>query len=140
MTTSQEELKSANEELQSANEELQSSNEELTSSKEEMQSLNEELMTVNAELQHKIDELSRSSSDMKNLLNSTNIATLFLNNHMQVKRFTTSVADIIRLIPIDVGRRVSDISSNLKGVNLDRISYERHRFTGIQGSGGSDHR
>jgi two-component system, chemotaxis family, CheB/CheR fusion protein len=118
MTTSQEELKSANEELQSTNEELQSSNEELTTSKEEMQSLNEELMTVNAELQHKIDELSRSSSDMKNLLNSTNIATLFLDNHLQVKRFTTSAANIIKLIPTDVGRPVSDIATSLKGVDL----------------------
>ncbi|MGO9017243.1 MAG: chemotaxis protein CheB [Syntrophobacteraceae bacterium] len=118
MTTSQEELKSANEELQSTNEELQSSNEELTTSKEEMQSLNEELMTVNAELQHKIDELSRSSSDMKNLLNSTNIATLFLDNHLQVKRFTTPATDIIRLIPTDVGRPLSDVASSLKGADL----------------------
>ena len=118
MATSQEELKSANEELQSTNEEIQSSNEEMTTSKEEMQSLNEELMTVNAELQHKIDELSRSSNDMKNLLNSTNIATLFLDNHLKVKRFTTPVADIIKLIPTDVGRPVSDIASSLKGVDL----------------------
>src|SRR5208337_4522325 len=118
MTTSQEELKSANEEMQSTNEELQSSNEELTTSKEEMQSLNEELMTVNAELQHKIDELSQSSNDMKNLLNSTNIATLFLDNHLKVKRFTTPAADIIKLIPTDVGRPVSDIVSSLKGVDL----------------------
>jgi two-component system CheB/CheR fusion protein len=120
MTTSQEELKSANEELQSTNEELQSSNEELTTSKEEMQSLNEELMTVNAELQHKIDELSRSSNDMKNLLNSTNIATLFLDNHLKVKRFTSPAADIIKLIPTDAGRPVSDIASSLKGVNLTK--------------------
>jgi chemotaxis methyl-accepting protein methylase/PAS domain-containing protein len=118
MTTSQEELKSANEELQSTNEELQSSNEEMTTSKEEMQSLNEELMTVNAELQHKIDELSRSSNDMKNLLNSTNIATLFLDNHLNVKRFTVPAADIIKLIPTDVGRPVSDIASSLQGLDL----------------------
>jgi chemotaxis methyl-accepting protein methylase/PAS domain-containing protein len=118
MTTSQEELKSANEELQSTNEELQSSNEELTTSKEEMQSLNEELMTVNAELQHKIDELSRSSNDMKNLLNSTNIATLFLDNHLKIKRFTAPAADIIKLILTDVGRPVSDIASSLKGLDL----------------------
>jgi len=120
MTTSQEELKSANEELQSTNEELQSSNEEMTTSKEEMQSLNEELMTVNAELQHKIDELSRASDDMKNLLNSTNIATLFLDNHLKVTRFTTPAADIIKLIPTDVGRPVSDIASSLKGVDLTK--------------------
>jgi PAS domain-containing protein len=118
MTTSQEELKSANEELQSTNEELQSTNEELTTSKEEMQSLNEELMTVNAESQHKIDELSRSSNDMKNLLNSTSIATLFLDNHLKIKRFTAPAADIIKLILTDVGRPVSDIASSLKGIDL----------------------
>jgi two-component system, chemotaxis family, CheB/CheR fusion protein len=78
MQTSQEELKSTNEEMQSTNEELQSTNEELTTSKEEMQSMNEELQTVNNELQTKVDELSRVSDDMSNLLNSTEIATLFL--------------------------------------------------------------
>ena len=83
MQTSQEELRSANEELQSTNEELQSTNEELTTSKEEMQSLNEELQTLNAELQAKVDELSRASNDMKNLLNSTDIATLFLDKRSQ---------------------------------------------------------
>jgi two-component system CheB/CheR fusion protein len=83
MQSQQEELKSANEELQSTNEELQSTNEELTTSKEEMQSLNEELQTVNAELQSKVDELSAANSDMKNLLNSTDIATIFLDGHLQ---------------------------------------------------------
>ncbi len=113
MQTSQEELKSTNEELQSTNEELQSTNEELTTSKEEMQSLNEELQTVNHELQSKVDELSRSNNDMKNLLNSTDIATLFLDADLRVRRFTTATAQIIKLIPADTGRPVTDIASDL---------------------------
>ncbi len=113
MQTSQEELRSTNEEQQSTNEELQSTNEELTTSKEEMQSLNEELQTVNSELQVKVDELSRSNNDMKNLLNSTDIATLFLDNNLNVRRFTTQAAKIIKLIPGDVGRPITDLASDL---------------------------
>jgi two-component system CheB/CheR fusion protein len=113
MQTSQEELKSTNEELQSTNEELQSTNEELTTSKEEMQSLNEELQTVNHELQSKVNELSRSNNDMKNLLNSTDIATLFLDAELRVRRFTTQTAKIVKLIPTDTGRLITDITSEL---------------------------
>jgi chemotaxis methyl-accepting protein methylase len=113
MQASQEELRSTNEEQQSMNEELQSTNEELTTSKEEMQSLNEELQTVNSELQVKVDELSRSNNDMKNLLNSTDIATLFLDKHLKVRRFTTQAGTIIKLIPGDVGRPITDLASDL---------------------------
>jgi two-component system CheB/CheR fusion protein len=113
MQTSQEELKSTNEELQSMNEELQSTNEELTTSKEEMQSMNEELQTVNHELQAKVDELSRTSNDMKNLLDSTDIATLFLDEALLVRRFTTQTTKIIKLIPSDVGRPITDIVTTL---------------------------
>ena len=113
MQTSQEELRSANEEMQSTNEELQSTNEELTTSKEEMQSLNEELQTVNTELQARVDELSRSNNDMKNLLNSTDIATLFLDKDLKVRRFTTQATKIIKLIPGDVGRPITDLASDL---------------------------
>jgi chemotaxis methyl-accepting protein methylase len=113
MQSSQEELKSANEELQSTNEELQSTNEELTTSREELQSLNEELQTVNAEQQAKMEEFSQASDDMRNLLNSTDIITVFLDNELHVRRFTTGANKIFKLIPGDVGRPLSDITSDL---------------------------
>ncbi len=113
MQTSQEEQKSTNEELQSTNEELQSSNEELTTSKEEMQSLNEELQTVNAELQTKIDDFTRVNNDMKNLLNSTDIATMFLDKDLNIRRFTNQATSIFKLIKSDIGRPFTDQSSDL---------------------------
>ncbi|MBN2684210.1 MAG: PAS domain-containing protein, partial [Pontiellaceae bacterium] len=124
MQTSQEEFRSTNEELQSTNEELQSTNEELTTSKEEMQSLNEELQTVNAELQSKVDELSRIGNDMKNLLDSTNIATLFLDNNLHIGRFTPHAAKIIKLIPSDVGRPITDQASDLRYPELSADAKE----------------
>jgi two-component system CheB/CheR fusion protein len=78
-----------------------------------MQSLNEELQTVNAELQVRVDELSRSNSDMKNLLNSTDIATLFLDKDLKVRRFTTQATKIIKLIAGDMGRPITDLASDL---------------------------
>jgi len=113
MLTSQEELKSTNEELQSTNEELQSTNEELTTSKEEMQSMNEELQTVNGELQSKVNDLSVVNSDMKNLLNSTDIATLFLDKELNIRRYTLPATKIIKLIKSDIGRPFTDIVSDL---------------------------
>jgi two-component system CheB/CheR fusion protein len=114
MQTSQEELKSTNEELQSTNEELQSTNEELTTSKEEMQSLNEELQTVNVELQSKVSDSMQANNDMKNLLNSTEIAILFLDKELNIRRFTDSLTDIFKLRPVDVGRPFTDQVSDLQ--------------------------
>ena len=113
MQTSREELKAANEELQSTNEELQSTNEELTTSKEEMQSLNEELYTVNAELQSKVDDLSLVNSNMKNLLNSTDIAVIFLDGAMNIRRYTNQATHLYKLIPTDLNRPLSDIANDL---------------------------
>ena len=113
MQASQEELKSANEELQSSNEELQSTNEELTSSKEEMQSLNEELQTVNAELLAKVEDFSRVDNDMKNLLNSTDIATLFLDKDLNIRRYTNQATKIFKLIKSDIGRPFTDQVSDI---------------------------
>ncbi len=114
LETSNEELNVTNEELQSTNEELQSTNEELETSKEELQSLNEELTTVNAELHSKVDELTQTNDDMQNLLNSTEIGTVFLDNDLNIKRFTEHAKELVMLRPSDVGRPISELASNLK--------------------------
>jgi chemotaxis methyl-accepting protein methylase/PAS domain-containing protein len=109
----QEEMQSSMEEVKSANEELQVTNEELTTSKEELQSMNEELQTINAELQSKVDDLTWARNDMTNLLNSTEIATIFLDNDMKLRRFTTHATHLFKFIPGDVGRSLSDIVTDL---------------------------
>jgi len=113
MRLSQEQYKSTNEELQSANEELQSANEELVSSKEEMQSLNEELQTLNVELQSKVEDFTYVNNDMKNLLDSTEIATLFLDKELKIRRFTLQTVRIFKLIKSDIGRPFTDLDSDL---------------------------
>jgi two-component system CheB/CheR fusion protein len=122
LETSNEELTSTNEEMQSSNEELQSTNEELETSKEELQSVNEELMTVNIELETKVHELSHANNDMNNLLSATEIGTLFLDLDLNIKRFTPSITDVIKLIQSDVGRPLSDITSSFGGVDLSQLS------------------
>ncbi|MEP7102657.1 MAG: chemotaxis protein CheB [Burkholderiales bacterium] len=124
---SREELQSANEELQSTNEELQSANEELTTSKEEMQSMNEELQTVNAEMQTKLDDLALAQSDMKSLLNSTEIAMLFLDQNLNVRRFTDRAAKIINLRDSDIGRPLSDLTTSLQYPTLNDDAHETLR-------------
>lgn len=111
---SREELQASNEELQSTNEELQSANEELTTSKEEMQSMNEELQTINTELQTKLDDLALAQSDMQNVLNSIEIAVLFLDQELNVRRYTERAATIISLRENDIGRPLSDLSTSLR--------------------------
>jgi two-component system, chemotaxis family, CheB/CheR fusion protein len=109
LESSSEELKSSNEELQSINEELQSTNEELETSKEELQSINEELQTVNAELDARVEELSRANNDMANLLDSTQIATVFLDRTLAVKSFTPAAKDVFRLVESDAGRPIMHV-------------------------------
>lgn len=115
LESSNEELKSSNEEMQSVNEELQSTNEELETSKEELQSINEDLSAVNTELHTKVADLSRANNDMNNLLACTGIATVFVDPYLRILRFTPTAAQIINLIPSDVGRPVGHIASNLVG-------------------------
>ncbi|MFP4588122.1 MAG: chemotaxis protein CheB [Desulfohalobiaceae bacterium] len=113
LESSNEELKSTNEELQSSNEELQSTNEELESSKEELQSLNEELQTVNSELQSKVEDLTAVQDDINNLLSSTEIAIVFVDQNLRIKRFSREAAQVISLIDSDVGRPLEHQASKL---------------------------
>lgn len=120
LETANEEMKSAAEEYQSVNEELQSTNEELQTSKEEMQSINEELQTVNAELLAKNDLLTNLNSDLQNLLDSTQIATIFLDENLRIKNFTPGMADIFSLREGDRGRPLTEIVSLLAYDDLRR--------------------
>ncbi len=111
--TATEELRASNEELLSMNEELQSTAEELETSKEELQSMNEELSTVNQELNSKVQELDEVNSDLKNLLSSTNIGTLFLDRGLRLKRYTKPATELFNLIPSDVGRPIAHVTHML---------------------------
>jgi two-component system CheB/CheR fusion protein len=119
LETSNEELKSSNEETMSMNEELQTANEELETSKEELQSMNEELQTVNAELRHKLSELSGANSDLQNLFDSTQIATIFLDNILRIRSFTPATKQIFRLIDGDKGRPLTDLAPRFPLDGLD---------------------
>lgn len=105
-----EELETSNEELQATNEELLASNEELQSTNEELQSTNEELYTVNNELQSKIMELTDLQNDVENLLTSSNIGILMLDNELKIKKFSPKVKEVFKLIEIDVGRPITHLS------------------------------
>lgn len=110
---SNEELKASNEELQAVNEEMRSATEELETSKEELQSVNEELTTVNHELKSSVEDLSRANTDLNNLMASTDIGTVFLDRQLRIQRFTPSAQEIFNLLPADLGRPLSDITSKL---------------------------
>ncbi len=118
LQTSNEELKASHEEVVSTNEELQSTNEELETSREEMQSLNEELSTVNSQLQAKIEEHQAAHNDLAGLLASTDIAVLFLDRQLRIRRFTPPVLELLDMIVTDVGRPLSDLARKFTDPSL----------------------
>jgi len=120
MEASQAQVEAANEALQCANEELQSTNEEVTTSKEELQAMNEELLTLNAELEAKNAELGTANDDLRNLLNSTKIPTLFLDGALRLKRFTSEATRIANVQPGDVGRPITDLTLKIDYHDLAR--------------------
>jgi len=142
MEASQAQVEATSEEMQSANEELQSTNEELTTSKEELQSLNEELMTLNAELEAKNDELMTANDDLRNLLNATKVPTLFLDNKLRIKRFTSEATRVANLIAGDVGRAITDITLKVdyEGLAgdvaevLDSLVFKEVQVNGLDGA------
>lgn len=120
LESSNEELKASNEESMSMNEELQSANEELETSKEELQSLNEELSTVNNQLQDKVEALEGLNNDITNLLNSTDVAIVFLDDELRIRRFTPGAGKLLNLIASDVGRPISTFATRFTGDDLVR--------------------
>ncbi|HEY8226045.1 MAG TPA: CheR family methyltransferase [Pyrinomonadaceae bacterium] len=129
----QEELRASNEELQAMNEELRSAAEELETSKEELQSVNEELTTVNQELKIKIEELSQANNDFTNLMNSTDIGTIFLDRALHIKLFTPRARDAFNLISSDIGRSLADITHKLKHheliADLEEVMSTLHKIS-----------
>lgn len=113
-----EELETSNEELQATNEELLASNEELQSTNEELQSVNEELYTVNAEYQGKITELTEVNNDLDNLLSNTRVATLFVDENLDIRRFTSEVTKLFRVLDQDIGRPLGHIAHDMIDVDL----------------------
>jgi two-component system CheB/CheR fusion protein len=109
-----EEAKAANEELQSINEEQKATSEELETSREELQSLNEELRTVNQEFRNQNEQLAQVNSDLENLIDSTEIGTIFLDRELNVRRFTPAVAELFNFVQADVGRPVFHVTNRLR--------------------------
>ena len=144
LETANEELESTNDELRWDNEELLGANDELETARDEMQSLNEELQAVNGEMQGKIEELSQTSDDMLNLLNSTDLAVLFLDAELKVKRYTMQATKLFNLIPSDVGRPIADLVSKLDHDRMledagDVLRTEGYRQVKVRDRDGSLH-
>ena len=118
--TAEEDLRAANEELQSLNEEYRSTTEELETSKEELQSINEELQTVNVELKGKLEEISGAHDDLENLMAATDVATLFLDRNLCIKRFTPQLIGLFKVKSHDLGRPIGDITHTLDYDHLDQ--------------------
>ncbi|MEL6555511.1 MAG: chemotaxis protein CheB [Cyanobacteria bacterium J06621_11] len=125
-----EELETTNEEQQATNEELIASNEELQSTNEELHSVNEELYTVNAEYQSKIVELTQLNNDLDNLLNNLKTGVIYLDVHLQIRKFTPSVTQAFNLVSADIGRPLEHLSHNLENVDIGEMLTQALGATG----------
>lgn len=137
-----EEMETSNEELQATNEELVASNEELQSTNEELHSVNEELYSVNAEHQQRLEELARANDDMDNLLATTRVGVIFLDNNLSIRRFTPEITRLFDLVPQDIGRSIEGFAYHLSGRNLiddlkEVVSSQLEREVEVEGHGGA---
>lgn len=129
-----EELETSNEELQATNEELMASNEELQSTNEELQSVNEELFTVNTEFQNKIVELTELNNDMDNFMNNADVIALFLDENLDIRKFTNNASMIFNVRDSDIGRPFAELTDHLLNFDLKRFvqkansSHEAHKY------------
>ncbi|MEX2446212.1 MAG: CheR family methyltransferase [Dehalococcoidia bacterium] len=119
-STSEENLKAFTEEITSMNEELRATNEELEASKEELRALNEELRVVNKQLHSKVAEVNERSADLKNLLASTNVPTLFLDAELKIRRFSKGIPDLISVQPGDTGRPIAHFVHRFSDASFER--------------------
>ncbi len=124
-----EEMETANEELMSMNEELQAKNEELQTSKEQLQSVNEELTTTNQQLNAKVEALDRANNDLQNLMEATEVGTLFLNRDLEIRRYTPPITDIYGLRDSDIGRSITDFTPKIA---YDGLVEDAERVLGDQ--------
>lgn len=130
-----EQLATSNEELQTTNEELLASNEELQGTNEELQSVNEELYTVNTELQTKNKELNQANNDLDNLLNNTEIGSLFLDKDLNIRKYTPRIREIFQLKGLDHGRSIADFTTKLSDqttkefvTSIEQVISSRHAY------------
>lgn len=119
-----EELETTNEELQVSNEELMSSNQELQSTNEQLQSVNEELHTMNGEFQAKIEDLTIANDDFSNLMETTSVGAVFLDAKLRIRRFTDALREVIRLVPGDIGRHITDFQWRVRGRDISKAAAE----------------
>jgi two-component system CheB/CheR fusion protein len=125
-----EEQTAINEEAMSINEEFQSTNEELVTSKEELQALNEELTALNSQLQETLDRQRTTSDDLHNILDSTGVATLFLDRGLNIRFFTPAATSLFRIIATDIGRPLADLTP--LAVDADLLADARTVLTRLE--------
>ena len=107
---SNEDLRAINEEAQSINEEFQSTNEELETSKEELQALNEELTALNGQLQETLEHQRATAADLQNILNSSDVATVFLDKALNIRFFTPTAKALFGITDVDIARPLADLA------------------------------